>query len=105
MRFIDLFNYRELNLTAAKPAIAAGLLAAALMASLGTAALLAVRKISAKAFWWAFWGGMGSRLAVLASFMFFCLRFPAVCAPALLISYAVGVFLLLPLELGLALRR
>jgi hypothetical protein len=48
---------------------------------------------------------MGSRLAVLAVFMLFCLRFSAICAPALLISYAAGVFLLLPVELGMALRR
>ncbi len=92
-------------MTAVKPAIAAGLLAAALMASLGAAALLAARRISARAFWWTFWGGMGSRLAVLAVFMFFCLRFPSICTPALLIGYAAGLFLLLPLEFGLVLRR
>ena len=105
MHFIDLFKYRESCLTAARPAIAAGLLTAALMASLGAAALWAARRMSARAFWLVFWGGMGSRLAVLACLMLFCLISPAVCAPALLISYAAGVFLLLPLELGLVLRR
>ena|GEM_PF-3292118 len=76
-----------------------GLAAAWALASLGAAALLAARGISTRAFWWTFWSGVGSRVAVLVALMLWCLRAPAVCAPTLLAGYGLGVAFLLPLEL------
>ena len=124
MRSIDSLNYRELAKAAAKAAVPAGLLAAAAgagalrlwpgaagrgaawglalawaLASLGAAALLAAKGVSTRAFWWAFWSGVGSRVAVLAALMLWCLSTPAACAPALLAGYGLGVAFLLPLEL------
>lgn len=124
MRFIDSLNYRELAAAAAKAALPAGALtalagAAALrlwpgpaghgaawglaaawaLASLGAAALLAAKQVSIRAFWWAFWTGIGSRLAVLTALMLWCLRSPQAGAAALLAGYGFGVACLLPLEL------
>ncbi|MBI5241312.1 MAG: hypothetical protein HY926_12640 [Elusimicrobia bacterium] len=117
-------NYRELSAGAAKAALPAGLLAALagaaalrlwpggagrgaalglaaawILASLGAAALLAARQVSARAFWLAFWTGIGSRLAVLVALMLWCLRSPQAAADALLAGYGVGVACLLPIEL------
>ena len=130
MRFTGLLNYRELTKTAARAAVPAGLLAAAAaagalrlwpgapgrgaagglaaawaLASLGAAALLAAQDISTRAFWWTFWTGVGSRAAVLVALMFWCLRSPSACAPALLAGYGLGVAFLLPLELQRVPRR
>jgi len=80
---------------------ACGLAAAWALASLGAAALLSAKTISVRAFWWTFWAGMGSRLAVLAAMMLWCLQSAPVRAPALLGGYALGVTFLLPLELRL----
>jgi hypothetical protein len=118
-----LFNYRELAKTAAKVAASAGLLAAIAaagalwfwpgaagrstawglatawaLASLATATLLAAKAVSTRAFWWAYWSGVGSRVAVLVALMIWCLRSPAACAPNLLAGYGLGVAFLLPLE-------
>jgi len=125
---IDSLNYRELSRAAVKAAAPAALLTAAAalllwgrgpagrdaawglgaawaLASLGAAALLAARQVSPRAFWLAFWGGMGSRLALLAALMAVCLRSPGVCAPALLAGYAAGLIFLLPLEFRLVPAR
>ncbi len=75
------------------------------MATLGAAALWAARRSSGLAFWWAFWGGMAGRLALLAVLMFFCLRSPSLSAPALLLSYVGGLFILVPVEFALVLKR
>jgi len=79
-------------------AAAGGLGAAWLLALAGVAALLAARPVSASAFWWAFWGGVGARLAALGGLTAVCLRFPRVSSPGLLCGYAVGLALLLPWE-------
>ena len=117
-------NYRELSAAAAKAVLPAGILAfiagaAALrlwpgasgreaawglaaawaLASLGAAALLAAKQVSTRAFWWAFWTGIGSRLAVLVGLMLWCMRSPGAGAPALLAGYGLGVACFLPLEL------
>jgi hypothetical protein len=76
-----------------------GLAAAWALASLGAAALLAAKQVSIRAFWWAFWTGIGSRLAVLTALMLWCLRSPQAGAAALLAGYGFGVACLLPLEL------
>jgi len=123
---IDSFGYRESNRAAVKAAALAGVCAAVAAAcaarlwpgaagrdaawglglawaltSLGAVALLAARPVSPRAFWWTFWGGMGSRLLALAFLALLCLRARSLCAPALLAGYALGVSVLLPLELGL----
>lgn len=54
---------------------------------------------SPKAFWWAFGGGMGLRLAVMAALMAWgYVHDGAVSQPALLLSYAFGVLFFLLLE-------
>jgi hypothetical protein len=62
------------------------------------AGLLAAQPVSIRAFWLAFWGGLGVRIGLLAGLMVFCWQGRAACVPALLGGYGFGVALLLPWE-------
>ncbi|MDE2040469.1 MAG: hypothetical protein KGO96_12540 [Elusimicrobia bacterium] len=70
------------------------------ISSLSAAALLAARAHSrSDAFWCAFGGGLGLRLATLAGLMaYVAFHQRALSAPALLIAYALGVLAFLLLE-------
>ncbi|MDD5657782.1 MAG: hypothetical protein PHF00_11070, partial [Elusimicrobia bacterium] len=72
-----------------------GLGCAWLLSTASLAALLSARAVSPRAFWFAFWGGMGTRGAALAAFMAAAARERV--SAALLLGYALGMIVLLPL--------
>lgn len=71
-----------------------------LASSVSTAGLLVSKAANnAKAFWWAFGGGMGLRLATLAALMWYGVAHDRVVSqPALLLAYAFGVLFFLLME-------
>lgn len=75
---------------------ARGLGLAWLLCTASLTGLLWARAVSPRAFWFAFWGGMGVRSAGLAALMAFGAREGLA---GLLLGYAFGVIALLPLEL------
>ena len=78
-----------------------GSIAAWAASSLSTTGLLISKAHASpvKAFWYAFGGGMGLRLAVLAVLMAYGYQHDAALSqPALLLSYAFGVLIFLLLE-------
>lgn len=79
-------------------AVAVGLGAAWLVSSLSASAIMVAKSVSTKAFWWAFGGGMALRMLTLVALMAAVVLKPALPAPALLLSYALGVLAVLLIE-------
>ena len=75
-----------------------GLAAAWLGSSASAAWLFWAKGVSLRAFWWAFGGGMALRAAVLAALAAVVWKAPASEAAAVLVSYAVGVAVMLLIE-------
>lgn len=79
-------------------AVALGLGVAWLVSSLSAAAIMLAKTVSNRAFWWAFGGGMALRLLTLVGLMAAVVLVPGLAAPALLLSYALGVLAVLLIE-------
>ncbi len=79
-------------------AVAVGLGVAWLVSSLSASAIMIAKSVSTQAFWWAFGGGMALRLLTLVGLMAVVVMQPALPAPALLLSYALGVLAVLLIE-------
>jgi len=75
-----------------------GAAAAWAASSASTATLIWAKSRSAKAFWWAFGGGMGARLVLLGALAVVSVKSPDLSQPGLLLSYALGVLAFLLLE-------
>jgi hypothetical protein len=79
--------------------IALGVVAAWLASSASVGWLLWARRVSMRAFWWAFGGGMALRAAALAGLMAWSWRRAGLAQDALLVSYVFGLLaMLLTLE-------
>ena len=79
--------------------IVLGVVAAWLASSASVGWLMWARRVSMRAFWWAFGGGMALRVAVLVGLMAWSWRREGLSADALLVSYVFGLLaMLLTLE-------
>ncbi len=73
--------------------------------SVSVAALVFTQPVSAKAFWWAFGGGMALRGLVLGAWMAVLWDEPGEVQAAVLGAYALGISLLLLLEYRHVIRK